>query len=124
MPKVTGPLFSIEAHGPIKGFGSFRMGRHGPELIQPRTTRQTFTPAQLAHQALFAEAHAEWMALEPQERPLWATFWAQWYEDYLNPPAPATRVPDAFYGHIQILKKPTSTRKLVYLVPCWRLRNE
>lgn len=124
MPKVTGPLFSLEARGPLKDFGSFRMGRYGPELIQPRTAPQAFTPAQLAHQALFAEAHAEWMALNPAERPLWATFWVEWYADHLNPPAPATRVPEAFYGHAQLLTAPATARKLAYLAPCWKLRHE
>lgn len=88
MTRVTHPLFSSWATGPIAGLGSFRMGRHGPEFIFTATPHDPSTTAQEAHRALFRQARAEWKALT-LPRPKWGPWWAQWYIAYMAP-APAT----------------------------------
>lgn len=105
MTRVTGPLFSDTAHGPIAGLGSFRMGRHGPEFIATARTTRPPSVAQTALRALFAEAMAEWRALTPP-RPPWATFWAEWYAEHTQPQQGLSWLHRAIYGDAQLAVPP------------------
>lgn len=86
MPRVTGPLFASTATGRMAGLGTFRAGRHGPELYQPGRSRTPPSPEQAALRAAFAQAHQEWLALAAP-RPPWGAWWADWYSGS-HPPQP------------------------------------
>ncbi|MDS4029496.1 MAG: hypothetical protein RKO66_05435 [Candidatus Contendobacter sp.] len=93
MAKVTRPLFSDEARGPIAGIGSFRMGAHGPEFIAPPKARKAeaqpkpkirecFKAAKAAHSAIVPErinVNGDWRDIR---LPRWPEFWRQWLIDH------------------------------------------
>lgn len=114
MTRVTGPLFSDTARGPIAGLGSFRMGRHGPEFIATARTTRPPSTRQQEMRALFAEAMAEWLALTPP-RPPWATFWAEWYAEHTQPQQGLSWLLRAFYGDAQLPRSPTDATALTFL---------
>lgn len=92
--KLIQPLFSDVARGRIGDIGTFRMGRHGPELISI-SAGPTCDPSerQIRLRACFLNARIAWLAIVPQRAyeggkwrlkriPHWPNFWRTWLEDH------------------------------------------
>jgi len=63
MPKLTGPLFSMEAKGPLGGGIVYQGGPSGPRVGKKLVRRDKRTSGQLSHRALFQAAVAYWAGL-------------------------------------------------------------
>lgn len=75
MAKITGPLFSMEAHGNIGGAIQFRGNRYGSHAYRPprpeQQNQQPPTPAQAAVRGRYAEIRALWSESTEPERQTW-----------------------------------------------------
>ena len=101
MPKVTGPLFSLDAKGTLAGAITYQGTPKGPRVGRVPRHKDALSDAQLAHRELFLEARDAWLALSPEEKAQWTatgqlsqmTGWNAFLKDYiLNPPPPEPQV--------------------------------
>jgi hypothetical protein len=78
MAKVTRPLFSDSARGPLGSYSSFRMAPGGPQFIRQARPRDARTPAQLRVRACFVAARAAYFKVPKAYRPTWKSYWVDW----------------------------------------------
>jgi len=93
MVRVTRPLFADSARGRLSDLGSFRMGRHGAELIkqgggggqqpeQQERLKAEFAAAKAAHAASPThEVKRQGAYVQIHDTP-WPQFWDQWRIDH------------------------------------------
>src|SRR4030042_1977594 len=68
MAKLAGPLFSLEAGGPLGGALVYQGGPSGPRVGRRLRRRDSGSAGQLAQGVLFQEAVAYWKALSAGEK--------------------------------------------------------
>jgi hypothetical protein len=78
MVKVTRPLFSNAAYGTFADIGTFRRGKHGPQLIKKTIVNDRKSEGQLKMRACFKVAINAWSQLPPLTRGKWSVYWRQW----------------------------------------------
>jgi hypothetical protein len=82
MVKVTRPLFSNAAYGTFADIGTFRRGKHGPQLIKQTIVNDRKSEGQLKMRACFKAAISEWSQLPTLTRGKWSVYWRQWLVDH------------------------------------------
>ena len=73
MPKVKGPLFSISAHGTMKGAITFQGSPSGPRVQKVPRHRDMYTGGQSLVRTSFLQAVSEWRALDGASK--------EWYNE-------------------------------------------
>lgn len=68
MPKLLGPLFSVQAHGTLGGCLTYRRQKMGGNVFPHKVPRLPNTEAQLGQQASVASCVSCWKALPPADK--------------------------------------------------------
>ncbi len=91
MPKVKGPLFSLEASGTYADALTFHQSATGPQVRKKPTPTGPQTLAQQLHRAKVSDMAATWRAQTTATRNAWAAaallvgktgrayWWQQWF---------------------------------------------
>jgi hypothetical protein len=100
MPKVKGPLFSLQASGTYRGEFTFHQ-KGATCVVRPKAkVTPSNTTAQATHRTKVSQMSAGWLALTPTQRTNWNTaavgitssgrayFWAQWFAQASYPGHP------------------------------------
>lgn len=100
MAKVTGPLFSLAAHGTYRGALVFKTDARGTHVAKPPLAPATRSLAQTQTAQKVADLNAAWSALAPATKTAWsvcgATFsltghrlwWREWFLQNSSPGNP------------------------------------
>lgn len=98
MPRLTGPLFSLEARGRLGGLIDYRQLAGVAVASAAGTYTDPATPAQLAHRDRVRDALTAWHSETPEVQAQWATYarpygltsWAAYWREYfaqlISPP--------------------------------------
>jgi hypothetical protein len=98
MAKITGPLFSLAAHGTLGNMLTFQSGPRGNVAKIKSAPSGAASSAQLAQRATYAAGCAAWLQLDPIEKAsmtptahaVGLSVFSYFLSTYLNaPPAPA-----------------------------------
>jgi len=73
MPKLTGPLFSISAHGTMKDTITYQGSPSGPRVQLVPKHRDMFTGSQSLVRTSFLQAASQWRALDGATKTWWNT---------------------------------------------------
>lgn len=100
MARVTGPLFSLAAHGTYRAELVFRTNAHGTHVARPALATATRSLAQIQTAQTVSDLNAAWSALAPATKTAWAicgaTFsltghqlwWREWFAQGSSPGNP------------------------------------
>ncbi len=100
MAKVTGPLFSLAAHGTYRGELVFKTGANGTHVAKPPLVTAPRSLAQTQTAQKVADLNAAWSALAPATQAAWSAcgvsfsltghrlWWREWFLQGSSPGNP------------------------------------